>query len=135
MQRSAVLRCPLRIGGAQGMLRKQMSLSQSMMVLLQETENESSKLNQKEAFRNQNKGKRWKLEVVRNQGSLSGSLSLGPCNFSSFVWFPLYSTHQLSQLARHSVGSHQPPRLYDLLAPEASSHLTANLLYPQTFGS
>lgn len=48
-QLSAVLRCPLHIGGAQGTLRKQMRLRQSGIVLLQETENDSSKLNQKEA--------------------------------------------------------------------------------------
>lgn len=112
-----------------------MSLSQSMMVWLQETENDSSKLNQKEAFKNQDKGKSWKLEVVRNQGSLSGSLTLGPCNFSSFFWFPLYPTHQLSQLARHSVESYQPPSLCDLLAPETPSRLTANLPYPGPLGT
>lgn len=52
------------------MLRKQMSRSQSMMVLLQETENDSSKLNQKEAFKNQDKGKSWKLKVLEANKSL-----------------------------------------------------------------
>lgn len=72
------------------MLRKQMRLRQSVIVLLQETENDSSKLNQKEAFKNQDKGKGWKLEVVWNHGNLSGPLSLGPCNFPSGFLFILH---------------------------------------------
>lgn len=68
-----------------------MSLRQSVIVLLQETENDSSKLNEKEAFKNQDKGKSWKPKVVRNHGTLSGSLSFRPYNFSSGFLFILYT--------------------------------------------